>query len=129
MKNDACSDMIKALANAAKERLREGAYSRQKFGSKSIYEINRRSLRMIKGSYMAEYKLSKISSDEDDKLYQKVCKMLSSSDLTTNPIAQLYSCDEIENLSRVQRERYIMNLSEKYVEFKNKFENELLQTI
>lgn len=57
---------------------------------------------------------------KDDPLYEKVRKLLSQ-DEVFNPIAELTDHKIYDNLSEVEKERYIIDISKRYVELKEHF--------
>ena len=115
LKNDA----LKRLAQQAKERLSCGGYKQpQKYGSKfKIYE----------GGIVADYKLVILSDTEDEKLYEQVCSMLDENIDVLNPIGQIVDKAKIKNMSQQEKDRYIINLTDKYLQLKNRYINEKLK--
>lgn len=57
---------------------------------------------------------------KEDPLYEKVKKLLDSDDIL-NPIAELTDHKIYDNLSQVEKERYVIDLSKRYVELKDYF--------
>lgn len=57
---------------------------------------------------------------KDDPLYEKVKKILSQEEVL-NPIAELTDHKVYDNLSEVEKERYIIDISKRYVELKEHF--------
>lgn len=57
---------------------------------------------------------------KDDPLYDKVKKVLEKDDLL-NPIAELTDHKIYDKLSQPEKERYIINLSKRYIELKEYF--------
>lgn len=57
---------------------------------------------------------------KDDPLYEKVKKIMNKEDLL-NPIAELTDHKIYDNLSQPEKERYIINLSKRYIELKDYF--------
>lgn len=110
------SDALKRLARQAKERLSCGGYQKpSNYGSKfKIYE----------GGIVADYKLVVLSDTEDEKLYEQVCKILDNDIDVTNPIGQIVDKTKISKMTERERDRYIVNLTDKYLKLKNRYLNE-----
>lgn len=111
--NMAKNDALKRLARQAKERLACGGYKEpQKYGSKfKVYE----------GGIVADYKLVMLSDTEDEKLYNLVCEILKENEDVTNPIGKLADPVKIANMNTYERDRYIMNLKDKYLEMRERY--------
>ena len=111
--NMAKSDALKRLAKQAKERLCCGDYKEpQKYGSKfKVYE----------GGIVADYKLVMLSDTEDEKLYNLVCEILKEDVDVVNPIGKLTDQSKIANMNTYERDRYIMNLKDKYLEMRERY--------
>jgi len=68
--------------------------------------------------------INKESASKDEELYIKVCRILESDEVTTNPIGQLVDQKEYEKLDESGRQRYILCLSQKYRELKDRYYKE-----
>ena len=64
------------------------------------------------------------SSDKDQILYKKVCKMLQEERIIINPINELIDKKYYESLSVESKQRYILDLSDKYREMKERYDRE-----
>lgn len=62
---------------------------------------------------------------EDDVLYNKVKKILLKDIDTTNPLSQIIEHDIYDNLTDAQKEKYMYQLSKRYVAIKNKVIEEI----
>lgn len=111
-KNYNC-DALKRLARQAKNRLSNHKY----LNGKGEYNVKN-------GEYLAEYKLMLLSSKEDEKLYSKVCQILSENRDVINPLGKLVDKNKFSTLSDKDKERYIFNLADKYKQMKQRFEKE-----
>ena len=113
-------DALKRLAQQAKERLSSGGYKQpQKYGSKfKIYE----------GGIVADYKLVVLSDTEDVKLYKRVCELLRENEDVINPIGQICDSSKLEQMSSFDRDRYVINMRDKYLEMKDRFYRENLKS-
>lgn len=63
-------------------------------------------------------------SDKDQLLYKKVCRMLEEDRIIINPINELIDKKYYDSLSIESKQRYILDLSEKYREMKERFDRE-----
>ena len=111
-KNYNC-DALKRLARQAKNRLSNHKY----LNGKGEYNVKN-------GEYLAEYKLMLLSSKEDEKLYSKVCQILSENRDVIYPLGKLVDKTKFSTLSDKDKERYIFNLADKYRQMKQRFEKE-----
>jgi len=65
-----------------------------------------------------------LPTDEDEKLYAKVCHILSENKDIINPLGKLIDYKKYNNLNGFEREKYFFDLVDKYAELKKKFEKE-----
>lgn len=63
-------------------------------------------------------------SDKDQLLYKKVCRMLEEDRIIINPINELIDKKYYDSLSIESKQRYILDLAEKYREMKERFDRE-----
>lgn len=114
------SNELKFLANLAKQRLMNKDYSVPQVSSRnkaSNYFIqNALALKKLK----AETNYITIKDQEDIEFVEKVRNLICSD--CYNPLGELCDKEYFSTLTSVEKEFYILNLSEKY----NKVKNELL---
>ena len=92
--------VLYSLARQAKARMKN--YSRDKSIFGSVQYIN--------------------SYDENDQnLYKKICKMMEEDRVITNPIKELIDKKQYETLSIEGKQKYILDLSNKYKEMKERY--------
>ena len=63
-------------------------------------------------------------SDNDQTLYEKVCKMLEDDRIIINPINELIDKKYYDSLSIESKQRYILDLSDKYRKMKERYDRE-----
>lgn len=63
-------------------------------------------------------------SDKDQLLYKKVCQMLDEDRIIINPINELIDKKYYETLSLESKQRYILDLSDKYRQMKERYDRE-----
>lgn len=64
------------------------------------------------------------SSAADELMYRKVCDILDSSEVTLNPIGQLIDRDVYDGLDATGKQRYVLELSEKFRELQARYYRE-----
>lgn len=64
------------------------------------------------------------SSAADEKMYRKVCDILDSSEVALNPIGQLIDRDVYDGLDATGKQRYVLELSEKFRELQARYYRE-----
>lgn len=104
---------LKMLAADAKERLKNGFYNKTdidyKFNSGDYFM-------MVKRSFS-----SKQNADKEEQFYKKVKEILSEG-AVTNPILRLVDSGALESLGYSARQRYLLEISEKFNKIKNEIE-------
>ena len=63
-------------------------------------------------------------SVKEQELYSKVCKILSRDEVVINPIKELMDNKYYNSLSLEGKQRYMIDLSEKYKEMKSRYQRE-----
>ena len=63
-------------------------------------------------------------SDKDQLLYKKVCRMLDEDRIIINPINELIDKKYYDSLSMESKQRYILDLSDKYRQMKERYNRE-----
>ncbi|MDE5593675.1 MAG: hypothetical protein K2I75_07070 [Clostridiales bacterium] len=110
----------------AKQRLKMGYFD-------SLKQENRQDEGMQVGSSpIAEYamrvgRLAEVAastSAADEKMYRKVCDILDSSEIALNPIGQLIERDVYDGLDATGKQRYVLELSEKFRELQERYYRE-----
>lgn len=118
------SGELKKRAWLAKQRLKMGYWDsvrREKaqaesdgVDSRTVAAVFSRS-RLIRDSEPTEATVS------EDKLYKKVCDILDSDDTTINPIGQLIDSEVYSALDAPGKQRYILELSNKFRELRERY--------
>ena len=75
------------------------------------------------GGVSKGYKMN-VMSKEDCTLYEKVCKIMDRDSVVTNPIHELIDREYYERLTPDAQQRYILYLSEKYLQLKARYMQE-----
>lgn len=64
----------------------------------------------------------------DEKMYKKVCDILDCNEIAINPIGQLIERDVYDKLDAAGRQRYVLELSEKFRELQERYRRERTAT-
>ena len=124
---------LKKRALLAKQRLKMGYWQR-------MYEERQQALREIGQSdesvrLVRDLQQEKVrryehialccdKAEEEELFYNKVCSILEQDENATNPIAQLIDRVEFERLDNDNRQRYILRLSQKFREMRERYYRE-----
>ncbi len=65
---------------------------------------------------------------EDEAFFLKVCKLLDEDDDPANPIGRLIDHDEYDNMDAMGKQKYVLYLSKKYREMKERYRLEKIKT-
>lgn len=104
---------LKKRAWLAKQRLKMGYWESVKTDTESDEPV--RGSRMISNESL---------TSGDEKLYRKVCAILDRDELTINPIGQLIDGEVYAGLDAAAKQRYILELSDKFRELKERYYRE-----
>ncbi len=131
MENKVCGE-LKKRALLAKQRLKLGYWEQLRAererllktagetdsAQRKVSELQRakfsRELEQVVGS----------SSERDEQLYRRVCEILDSEEDVMNPIGRLMDKERYTNLDDGGRQRYILELSKKFNELKERYYQE-----
>lgn len=124
------SGELKKRCWLAKQRLKMGYWESLKREKQEVAESGN-----VSGQALAEqYARVKLRRDvdiaigapavSDEKMYRKVCDILDSNEVTLNPIGQLIDRDVYDGLDAAAKQRYILELSDKFRELKERYYRE-----
>lgn len=116
---------LKRLANLAKQRMKSGKYAdAEKYISRPVASdyFYQNAMILKRGKIKAEFVTIEL---EDEKFERKVVNMINANDLLCNPIGKLVDKAYFNTLTDVQKQLYILSLSEKYNRVKEKYDLEL----
>lgn len=119
---------IKAYAKKAKRRMASGYWDkvreeRDEYIRNNADENEDKIKELYARRLMREFYCDEESA-QDNEMYHKVCKLLSSDSFTLNPIWQLIDHKEYDNLDIEARQNYIIKLTDKYNEMRERYERE-----
>lgn len=127
-----CSE-LKKRALLAKQRMRLGYWDALRAERERVLrEVGENEETKFK---ISEYQRAKLRRDTDlivsqspasvdEALYERVCRILDADEDTTNPIGQLIDQETYRRLDDGGRQRYILELSKKYRELRERYYEE-----
>lgn len=114
---------LKSLANLAKQRLKEGNYSKEM--ARSIINKTRASAYFYKNAMALRKKGLKaefVTIDlSDEKFERKVFNLLCNNELLCNPIGKLVDKEVYNGLNEYEKQHYILSLCDKYNKVREKY--------
>ncbi|MBQ7977527.1 MAG: hypothetical protein IJ301_02900 [Clostridia bacterium] len=119
---------IKAFAKRAKRRMTSGYWDkireeRDQYIRNNADENEQKIKELYAKRLMREFYCDEESA-QDNEFYNKVCKLLQNNSFTLNPIGQLIDHAEYDKLDIEARQNYIIKLTDKYNEMRERFERE-----
>lgn len=134
MENKAYSE-LKKRALLAKQRLKLGYWEQlrsereqmlQQTGETDSARQMVSRLQRAKLSREMDEDVGSQSAEKEEKLYLRVCEILEEDEDVMNPIGRLMDKDEYESLDDGGRARYVLELSKKFIELKERYYQERL---
>lgn len=122
------SKSLKQYCKEAKKRLKQGFWSEYK--ENLDRELVRAEQNGISQSKVKEYYTIRVSEDikntkdEFEEFYLKVKKLLDEEGEVSNAIGRLTDKDKFDSLSYEEKQRYTLNLSEKYLQAVERYRKE-----
>ena len=116
---------LKSLASMAKQRLKNGNYSKEvirsaeKNKAKASDYFYQNMLSMKKKNYVAEF--VKINPSDDQKLIRKIIGILDNDECMFNPIGRLVDNEYFNKLNDIEKQHYILKLCDKYNKIKDEY--------
>ncbi len=113
---------IRKLAQAAKMRLNRASKANSVEVNKSdnkIIKINS-NFATYKNLYNGVYEVVRLE-ENDDELYEKVCMLLDEDYDNPHILGELIDVKVFKKLSESEKDRYIINLADKYLELKSRY--------
>lgn len=115
----------------AKQRLKMGYWESIKSGEQAAQSNTAATAATVNNAVRAgrNAEISTVAtSGADEKMYKKVCEILSGDEVTLNPIGQLIERNVYDNLDSAGRQRYIFELSEKFRQLQERYYRERTAT-
>ena len=119
--------VLKELIMSAKERLKHRDYGNLNYNNESKKQDKIKTNQVLKFLASKEYKKADItfkviSNTEDELFNKKVIELLTTNPNTISPLKDLIDIEKYKSLKEVEKQNYILNLSERYVKIKKDFE-------
>lgn len=121
--------VLKELIKSAKERLKNHDYGTIDYNRESKMQDRIKTNHVLRMLASNEFKradiiVKPISTKDDEIFNKKVMDLLNNDPNTINPLADLIDIEKYKNLTDIEKQNYILNLSEKYVKIRQEFEQE-----
>lgn len=119
--------VLKELIMSAKERLKHHDYGNKNYNYESKQQDKIKTNQVLRFLASKEFKkaditITTLSNKEDEIFNRKVINLLTNNPNTISPLAELIDIEKYKSLNDVEKQNYILNLSEKYVKIKQDFE-------
>lgn len=124
---------LKKRALLAKQRLKMGYWQRMEAErQKALSELgeNGGSVKLVRELQQEKVKrdetraLSADRAEQEEIFYGRVCEILERDEVTANPIGQLIDREEYDGMDEGNRQRYILQLSQKFREMRERYYRE-----
>ena len=120
---------LKDYAKEAKERMKSGFWQEvkeQRERDVKIAASQGKSTDVVFKEYreILTRKIYENTTDEDERLYQKVCELLSQDKVITNPIGLLADEQKMKDMTPQAKQNYVFELSKKFKEMKDRYYKE-----
>ena len=128
---------LKKRASLAKQRLKMGYWQTLLRERDDIIELNGNTERarvvaeeVARNQFHRDNLISLNSEEakEDEEFYKKVCKMLDEDDDPANPIGLLIDHSVYDNMDAMAKQKYVLYLSKKYREMRERYRVEKIKT-
>jgi hypothetical protein len=120
---------LRNQANSAKQRLKQGFYQeviKQRDKEISRAESYGKDISVVKENFRKKtlQSLGEKENPDIERLYTRVCEILENDDDSTNPIGKLIDTKIYESLDSSAKQRYVLELSQKFRELSERYANE-----
>ncbi len=124
---------LKKRALLAKQRMRMGywqAMNEEKMKKLEELGSGYQSVQLVKDMQLAKFERDDRAALgfgqvlREEALYEQVCQMLNENELISNPIGKLIDREVYEGLDEGNRQKYILDLSRKFCEMKERYYKE-----
>lgn len=128
---------LKRRAMLAKQRMKMGYWEKmhqdkQKLMEKGgdTFEAQKLVSDMQREKYQRDVSITVSSAQsKEEELYKRVKTMLDGNEFVVNPIARLMDKTTYEGLSGEEKQRYVLELSKKFVELKERYNREKMSNL
>ncbi|MGN1222998.1 MAG: hypothetical protein ACI4T1_02570 [Christensenellales bacterium] len=118
--------VLKELISSAKERLKNRDYGNYTYNLESKKQDKIKTNQVLRVLANKEFKRADIQiktlSNEDDVIFNnKVIKLLQENPNTISPLAEIIDIDKYMKYNDIERQKYILQISEKFVKIKEEY--------
>ena len=118
--------VLKELISSAKERLKNRDYGNYTYNLESKKQDKIKTNQVLRVLANKEFKRADIQiktlSNEDDVIFNnKVIKLLQENPNTISPLAEIIAIDKYMKYNDIERQKYILQISEKFVKIKEEY--------
>jgi len=118
--------VLKELIMSAKNRLKNRDYGTTTYNAESKKQDKIKTNQVLRFLANREYKsaditITTLSKTEDEILSNKVITLLKENPNSISPIAQIIDIDKYKKLNDIEKQNYILNVSEKFVKIKEEY--------
>lgn len=123
---------LKRRALLAKQRMKMGYWQKMQDEREELMQRSADSshIQLLSSLQRSDYvrttnmALNRERADKEEQLYQKVCSILSSDENVMNPIGQLVEREVYDLMDEQNKQRYILELSQKFRELRERYYKE-----
>ena len=118
--------VLKELIMSAKLRLKHRDYGSTTYNLESKKQDKIKTNQVLRFLANAEFKqaditLKNLSTIEDEKLNKRVIELLDTNPNTITPIADIIDIEKYQKLNDIEKQNYILNISEKFCKIKEEY--------
>ena len=118
--------VLKELIMSAKTRLKNHDYGTTTYNLESKKQDKIKTNHVLRNLANAEYKraditIKSLSNKEDEMLSNRVVTLLKENPNTIAPIAEIIDIEKFKSLNEIEKQNYILTISEKYLKLKEEF--------
>lgn len=123
---------LKKRALLAKQRLKMGYWQKLQEERREFEAVSQDSAKINEFAVLQKmeyvrvnnFALNKDRASKEESLYNKVCEILKNDENTTNPIGQLVEHELYDDMDSANKQRYILELSQKFRELRERYYRE-----
>ena len=124
---------LKEYAREARKRMKSGFWEKMRAEKEqAILDAlkNGQSIEVVEAQFKRRVQCAICEKEEekqildDEEFYEKVCKVLESTDLLMSPLAKLIDHEVYDKLSERDKQNYILKLSDRFIKMKERYAQE-----
>lgn len=124
---------LREYAREARKRMKSGFWQKMREEKEQAILValeNGQSIEAVEAQFKRKIQCAICAKEDeqqildDEAFYEKVCKVLESTDLLMSPLAKLIDHEIYDNLSERDKQNYILKLSDRFVQMKQRYAEE-----